>query len=100
MRKRAFSIGVGNAGEDQKKMLGQITTSQAEEASKVNFATYKRYMRYAGGFTQFLITNLALICFIILKVCGDYLVGEWATTPEQHTKFAYYCGIYFFVLFW
>lgn len=100
MRKRAYSVGVGNVGEDQKKHQGQITTRQAEDASKVTFASYKRYLKYAGGFKQFIVTNLTLICFIILKVSGDYLVGEWATTPDQHSKFGYYCGIYFFVLFW
>ena len=57
-------------------------------------------MSYSGGATQFIVTNLTLISFIILKVCGDFLVGIWATSADQHSKFGYYCGLYFFVLVW
>ena len=43
---------------------------------------------------------MALSCFIVLKVFGDYIVGGWATAEDQHTAFGYYCGLYFFILFW
>lgn len=29
--------------------------------------------------------------FITTKVAVDWLVGDWATSPDQHTKYAYYC---------
>lgn len=26
---------------------------------------------------------------------NDYWIGNWATSPDQHTKFPMYCGLYF-----
>jgi len=66
----------------------------------VTFSTYKRYLGYAGGLKQLILTNITLIFFIVYKVGGDYLVGVWATSPDQHSRFGYYCGLYFLVLFW
>jgi ABC-type multidrug transport system fused ATPase/permease subunit len=34
---------------------------------------------------------LAMTGFITAKVGTDYLVGDWATSPDQHTEFAKYC---------
>ena len=91
---------LGNTKEDTKKLRGQITTNENDEESRVNFTVYKRYLQYVGGMKQFFLTNLTLICFIVLKVLGDYLVGSWAVAEDQHTRFGYYCGTYFNILIW
>ena len=89
---------MGNTSEDTKKLRGQITTKENDEESRVNFTVYKRYLNYVGGLKQFTLTNITLICFIALKVLGDYLVGAWAVSSDQHTRFGYYCGVYFNIL--
>ena len=33
--------------------------------------------------------------FTFFKVSGDYLVGSWALAEDQHSRFGYYCGLYF-----
>lgn len=100
MKKRTFSVELGNQSEASKKMLGQITTNENDEESRVNFSVYKRYLSYVGGAKQFIMTNLTLWCFVIFKVAGDFLVGSWATAEDQHSRFGYYCGTYFFILVW
>lgn len=34
--------------------------------------------------------------FIVSKTLGDYLVGNWATAPDQKSRYGFYCGFYFF----
>ena len=36
-------------------------------------------------------TNLAMTGFILTKVAADWLIGKWATAPDQHSKFDFYC---------
>lgn len=43
-------------------------------------------------------TNVTLVAFIVLKVSGDYLIGQWAISADQHSRFGYYCGTYFFII--
>lgn len=33
-----------------------------------------------------------MIGFITTKVASDWLVGDWATSPNQHSKFGLYCN--------
>ena len=30
--------------------------------------------------------------FIVTKVACDWLVGQWSTSPDQHTRFGFYCS--------
>ena len=34
---------MGNSSEQKKKLLGQITTNENDEESRVDFSVYKRY---------------------------------------------------------
>ena len=43
VKKRTFSVELGNSSEDVKKLRGQITTNENEEVARVNFTTYKKY---------------------------------------------------------
>lgn len=49
VKKRTFSVDLGNASEDAKRKKGQITTNENEEEARVTWDTYKRYQSYAGG---------------------------------------------------
>ena len=100
VKKRTFSCNLGNSTEASKKIKGLINTNENDEESRVAFNTYRRYLGYVGGIKQFIMTNICLVAFIVLKVMGDYLVGHWATAEDQHSRFGYYCGVYFFILFW
>ena len=50
--------------------------------ARVNFTTYKKYQSYVGGLLQLILTNLTLTVFIVLKIAGDYLVGDWAISED------------------
>lgn len=82
VKKRTYSEDLGNLSEDTKKLKGRITTNENEEESRVTAQVYKRYLGYAGGFTQFILTNLTMSVFIVLKVSGDYIVGDWAISSD------------------
>ena len=85
--------------EGQKKNSGKITTNENQEKSKVDFQVYKKYQKYTGGWTQFILVNLVLVCFTLVKVSSEYLVGHWATAEDQHTNFNWYCIVYFITVF-
>ena len=56
---------------------------------------YKDYFKINGGWKQLFCTHLALILFTISKVAGDFLVGSWTISPDQHSRYGYYCSLYF-----
>jgi hypothetical protein len=77
--------------DNSKKLKGNITTNENDEEARVEFAVYKQYNSFCGGWKQLLYTNLAMTGFIVTKVACDYLVGDWAVSEDQHTAFAKYC---------
>ena len=50
MKKRTFSVDLGNSSEDSKKLRGQISTNENDEESRVTIDVYKRYLGYVGGY--------------------------------------------------
>ena len=68
--------------EHEKMLKGSITTNENDEESRVEFAVYKQYNNYTGGWKQLLLTNLAMTGFILTKVAADWLIGKWATAPD------------------
>ena len=90
-KQRSYSIDLGDLSDNQKKIKGNITTNENDEEARVEFSVYRDYNNYCGGAKQLLYTNLTMIGFITTKVANDWLVGDWATSPDQHTKFGAYC---------
>jgi hypothetical protein len=57
-------------------------TNENDEEARVEFKVYKEYNSYCGGWKQLMYTNLAMTGFITTKVMTDWLVGDWATSPD------------------
>ena len=36
-----------------------------------------------------------MVSFIVSKVLGDYILGEWAIADDQHSAYGFYCGYFF-----
>jgi hypothetical protein len=50
--------------EEEKTILGKMTTNESEEELSVTFSTYKRYiMNYFGGWKFIILSNLSIIAF-------------------------------------
>ena len=94
-KKRSYSINMGEQSDQEKKRKGQITTDENTEEVRVDFQVYKDYLGFTGGWKQLFCTHMALALFTISKVSGDYLVGSWTISPDQHSRYAYYCTLYF-----
>jgi len=95
-KKRSLSVNIGEQTDDDKKRQGKITTNENAEESRVDFSVYRRYLSYVGGWKQFTLVNLVMVLFIVCKTYGDLLVGNWAIAEDQHDRYWYYCGMYFF----
>jgi hypothetical protein len=57
---------------------GKILENEEDEIIIVEAKTYARYMRMSGGWCMYLSLNLCLVGFILTKVYGDYLIGDWS----------------------
>ena len=94
-KKRSYSISTGDMTDEDKKKKGKITTNENEEEARVDLKVYKDYQRFNGGFKQFLLVQLTMVLFMLFKIGGDYMVGSWAVSEDQHSRFAFYCILYF-----
>jgi hypothetical protein len=56
---------------------------------------YKHFLTYLGGWKFIVLSQASLIGFTIFKILSDYQVGNWASSPDQQTRFAYYSGLTF-----
>ena len=75
---------------------GKMMENENDEVIDITLATYKKYFgHYWNGTVFFLLGNLAMIGFMMCWLGGDYLIGNWATKPDQQTNFWYYCGLSF-----
>jgi len=64
----------------------------------MTFNVVKKYLQYVGGVLQLVATNLTLCIFMGFKIGGDYLLGDWSVSPDQQSRFGFFCGLYFLIL--
>lgn len=53
-------------------------------------------MGYYGGWTFIVLSQLAMGGFLVTRLFSDFVIGQWASDPEQGaSKFEYYCILCF-----
>lgn len=76
---------------------GKILEDEEDEIITVEAKTYLRYMRLSGGWCSYLFLNLLLVGFILTKIYGDYLIGDWSEHLQtgSYADFKYYTYMVF-----
>lgn len=64
--------------ENAAKQSGRIIRDEQDEIIKVQWESYKKYYRLAGGFCIVLALNLTIISFIGCQLVANYYTQKWA----------------------
>lgn len=84
-----FSMEV--AKETKRKANETLMVDENDEKISINFGLYWRFYSKYYGFWFMVCSQLSLILFTAAKILNDYLVGSWASSADQHSRFWYYC---------
>jgi TRAP-type mannitol/chloroaromatic compound transport system permease small subunit len=79
--------------DEERAVLGRMTTNEADDNVRVTFSTYRRYiMDYFGGWKFIILSNFTIIAFTQCKLYNDYLLGLWSqnTSSGEQDKFYFY----------
>jgi hypothetical protein len=74
---------------------GKMMSDENLEDSRVGLDSYKVFLNYLGGWKFIVLTQAAMIGFTSFKILSDYQVGNWAASPDQSKRFAYYSALTF-----
>ena len=69
--------------EGQRKQSGHMTTNENDQQSRVDLQVYKKYQKYVGGWTQFILINVTMTLLTLSRVSGEFLVGHWSESDEN-----------------
>jgi len=77
-----------------------MMTDENEEKISVSGKVYWQFYSRYYGFWFVVCSQLSLILFTGAKILNDYLIGQWALSEDQHSKFWYYtiASVIFIVL--
>ena len=64
--------------ELEAKEKGRIIKDEQDEIIKVQWESYKKYYRLAGGFLTVLVLNLTIWSFIFAQLVANYYTQKWA----------------------
>lgn len=83
--------------ENAAKQAGRIINDEQNEIIKVEFESYRKYLKFAGGCSVAIIFNFLIMTFIFLQLGANFYTQKWAyATPEdQQDHYEFYALMIF-----
>ena len=70
--------------ENAAKQAGRIIKDEQDEIVKVEFESYAKYFRFAGGWPVIVIFTFLMVGFILCQLAANFYTQKWAYgSPED-----------------
>ena len=72
--------------EANTKDKGRIIKDEQDEIVSVQFTSFQRYFRYAGGWLVFIPYLILLTIYIVVGLAINFYTQKWAACPEEEQR--------------